>query len=276
MPLPMNVRGLWVTALSHCGTRRQGFVPASWVQMVCGLDDDGEQMAKQLVDAGLWDEADGGWVFHDWDQYQAGGLSEQRAAAGKVGGLTRALRAAEERVAELENAAEQPESKQTQATVKHPSSEGQRAAKHPPKHGPVPEPVPVPEEPTLLTADAVEVEPVPDFDDWWKPYLAIARGRPTGAGNRRPAEQQWNRLKPDERRKAVAALAPLAELMALRDRVRDDPFPMQHGRTHLSRRGFDDVARELEDLQTPAAVANAPPKRDRTADALSAALRGET
>ena len=125
-------------------------------------------------------------------------------------------------------------------------------------------------EPTLLTADAVEVEPVPDFDDWWKPYLAIARGRPTGAGNRRPAEQQWNRLKPDERRKAVAALAPLAELMALRDRGRDDPFPMQHGRTHLSRRGFDDVARELEDLQTPAALANAPPKRDDTGARLAA------
>ena len=253
LPLPMQARGLWVTALSYCGTSRSPDISDAWVRMVCGLDNDADQLAKMLVDAGLWDETDGGWQVHDWDQYQAKSTSEKRAEAGKVGGLTRALRAAEAEIEALRQQAEpQPEQangKQIQANA----SSVQARASEPPKHGPVPVPVPTPVEQQPLgdLGSPVEAEDTVDMfaDVFWPAYLDVARGRPTGAGARSKAERSFRRLSKTDRQAAVDSLDGYRKLLAIRDAGRSGPYPAKHGSTFLNERYFDDVARELESAQ---------------------------
>lgn len=60
-------RALWVTALSWCMDElTDGFVPAHVLPMLDGTKRD----AASLVTAGLWEQVDGGWIFHDWHDYQ--------------------------------------------------------------------------------------------------------------------------------------------------------------------------------------------------------------
>lgn len=56
--------GLWSVAGSWCGDqeRDDGLVPAHMVSAFGG----NKKHAAELVTAGLWDEVDGGWRFHDW------------------------------------------------------------------------------------------------------------------------------------------------------------------------------------------------------------------
>lgn len=149
LPLPMAARGLWTTALSYCGQRGTPVVPTAWLDMVAG--DEGRNLARVLTDGGLWVEVDGGWEVHDWDQYQASAASDAKAQAGKVGGLTRALNAAQDRVRELESetGSEQAEPKQQASTVQ---AEAKQTGKQPPKHGPEPEPVPEDQNPSAAAA----------------------------------------------------------------------------------------------------------------------------
>ena len=61
-----TARGLWITALSWCADQANGGrVPADMLRMLDGKPAD----AASLVAAGLWDEVDGGWEFHDWADY---------------------------------------------------------------------------------------------------------------------------------------------------------------------------------------------------------------
>lgn len=257
--LSMPARGLWVTALSYCGTRRSPHVPEAWVvYMICGINDDGHELAAELVDAGLWDKhEDGdGWEVHDWQDYQADGLSEQRSESGRIGGLTRALNAERERAAELEERLQSLESKQTQANAKQPQAGVLADEQATSKHGPDPEPVPAPEEPTLDgTADADPVEDGPTFDEWWDAYRDVARGRPTGYGNRKPAERAWKALTRSQQADAVEAVPTYARLLALEDAARTSPYPAQHGSTWLNQQTFADVAQQLADRQAPTATA---------------------
>ena len=57
---------LWVRAGAYCCQHlTDGFVPKESLKLL------GKQAgAKQLVSAGLWIEVDGGWQFHDWNEYQ--------------------------------------------------------------------------------------------------------------------------------------------------------------------------------------------------------------
>lgn len=70
--------GLWARAGSWCsdheGTR--GEIPKA-VLLMFGAK---PKLARELVDAGLWDETETGWRFHDWDIYQpsAEELEEKR------------------------------------------------------------------------------------------------------------------------------------------------------------------------------------------------------
>lgn len=72
--------GLWVRAGSWaCQQLTDGFVPTTMVTALGGTDAD----AAALTEAGLWHIVDGGWVFHDWAEYQedSGKVKERRAAA---------------------------------------------------------------------------------------------------------------------------------------------------------------------------------------------------
>lgn len=83
--LSLAARGLWVTALSwSCGQRRD-FVPEAFVGMLTGE----ASVTDELVRVGLWREAEGGWLIHDWATYQDLSLSEKRADAGRRGAQKR-------------------------------------------------------------------------------------------------------------------------------------------------------------------------------------------
>lgn len=57
---------LWVRAGAYCCQHlTDGFVKKAQLRLL------GEsEAAEELSDAGLWHLVDGGWVFHDWDEYQ--------------------------------------------------------------------------------------------------------------------------------------------------------------------------------------------------------------
>lgn len=59
--------GLWVRAGSWAMQHlTDGHIPAGVVSALGGVWDD----AAALVNAGLWDQAEGGYQFHDWAEYQ--------------------------------------------------------------------------------------------------------------------------------------------------------------------------------------------------------------
>lgn len=87
-----GARALWTTALSWCSDQENdGRVPADMLRTLDGTNAE----AKSLVAAGLWDEVrGGGWVFHDWQDYNPDGASkkakrEAESAGGKHGNHVR-------------------------------------------------------------------------------------------------------------------------------------------------------------------------------------------
>ena len=59
--------GLWVRAGAWCSAQlTDGRLPAAMVRALDGSDAD----ARRLVAAGLWTAVDGGYEFHDWEQWQ--------------------------------------------------------------------------------------------------------------------------------------------------------------------------------------------------------------
>lgn len=69
--------GLWVRAGAWCAQQlTDGFVSTTALR-VLGT----EQEAGRLVEVGLWDEVEGGWQFHQWDERQPtkGDVEERRA-----------------------------------------------------------------------------------------------------------------------------------------------------------------------------------------------------
>lgn len=216
MPLGMAARGLWVTALSYSGARRCDHVTVDYVRMVAGPEAD--DLAAELVDAGLWHTDGDGWTIHDWDDYQVSAESEQKAAAGRVGGLTRALKQAEARAEAAERALSEQNPSTGQAESKHPASTPQADGQAEPgslaKHGPEPEP-----DPTPVRTDPVEQAPrcvhrldrqgrhrsdnpcdacTAFLEHFWPAYPE-RKGRKLGKGE---ALVAWMRLSDDERRRA--------------------------------------------------------------------------
>ncbi len=95
---------LWVTAIDHANQDRSGGLVDS-VDIDCyprvPRGDERDRAIGELVDLGLWDEFDGGWVIHDFDEWQsrpaehqpAGPANASRTPAGtasQLGGVARA------------------------------------------------------------------------------------------------------------------------------------------------------------------------------------------
>lgn len=80
--------GLWVKAGSWCAQHRtDGRVPLGALAILGAR----RSHAQALVDAGLWIEADDGWLFRDWLDYQPSRahveeIREKRRKAGQQGG----------------------------------------------------------------------------------------------------------------------------------------------------------------------------------------------
>ena len=98
--------GLWVRAGSWAAQHMtDGFVPSQVLPLFAAP----VELADTLVECGLWHEADGGWVFNDWLEFQPSReqvLSERNASRERV-------RRARERQAEQRAEAPQPKAKAT-------------------------------------------------------------------------------------------------------------------------------------------------------------------
>ena len=67
LALPKGARALWVTAGSWCaGQLLDGQIPAGVLPMLGGT----RAEASALVAVALWVETEGGYAFHDWQDYQ--------------------------------------------------------------------------------------------------------------------------------------------------------------------------------------------------------------
>ena len=94
---PPRARGLWVTALSWCMDQlTDGYVPAHVLPTLGGNRTD----AKTLVTVKLWREADGGWIFHDWLDYQP---SREKVLADRAAAAERQRRAREKAASRRES-----------------------------------------------------------------------------------------------------------------------------------------------------------------------------
>lgn len=74
--------GLWTLSLSWtAGSLTDGFIPAAMVSRLGGAK--GSALAKELVRAGLWESAEGGYQFHDYLKYNppSGKVQAERDAA---------------------------------------------------------------------------------------------------------------------------------------------------------------------------------------------------
>lgn len=86
---------LFVCGLAYCNRLlTDGYIPAGQVRKLADVDDP-LALAGRLVDAGLWEVADGGYRVHDYLDYQpsrekAQSISEVRAQVGRKGGQQKA------------------------------------------------------------------------------------------------------------------------------------------------------------------------------------------
>jgi hypothetical protein len=83
---------LWACGLMYCNRqkKRTGFVPSKQVRMLfAGYTSlQAERLAKDLVAAGLWEPADGGFIVHDYHVYQPRPeVIDARVEAGRSGGV---------------------------------------------------------------------------------------------------------------------------------------------------------------------------------------------
>lgn len=188
--LSLAARGMWVTALSWSCAQRNSLVPPALGRMVCGPDDDCEQIAQELVDAGLWIVEDAGWRIHDWSEYQEKSLAEKRAEAGRKGGKKSSTTPTGQA-----NAKQTP-SKPQVASPSKPEANRQAGA------------LPVPALPDLKSkASSTDVDPTAEqFEEFWKVYPP-RRGKKVGKAN---ALIEWRKLTVDQRRRAYLGAKNLA------------------------------------------------------------------
>lgn len=109
--------GVWLAGLAYCNRNlTDGFIPRAKAHTLANFevvdgndviwtlgrssgladeDADGKWVASLLVEAGLWDQVSGGYIVHDYDEYQRtkAVIEEERdkkRAAGQAGGKARA------------------------------------------------------------------------------------------------------------------------------------------------------------------------------------------
>ena len=86
---------LWARAGSWSArSLTDGFVPTGMPARLC---DDPDTAVAELLRRGLWERAQGGYRFHDWEDYQPSAestrnLRAKRAEAGRLGGMAKAAK----------------------------------------------------------------------------------------------------------------------------------------------------------------------------------------
>jgi hypothetical protein len=97
-----------------------GFVPAKMPVRLC---DDPDTAIKELLRRGLWSRATGGFLFHDWNDFQPTAeavktLRQQRAEAGRRGGQAKAAVANAKQPSSKSQASASPVAKQNAAPTR--------------------------------------------------------------------------------------------------------------------------------------------------------------
>lgn len=141
-----------------------GHIPATVLPLLRGTPEN----AERLVAAGLWEEVEGGWVFHDWNDYQptpdeVRALREKRKAAGRKGGK---LSAQAKGQANAQASAQANAQANAEQVLKQNSSNAQA------KLNPVPVPVPVVSSNELTNTDARNraSDHEAEFAEFWAAY----------------------------------------------------------------------------------------------------------
>lgn len=89
MECPVEAIGLWVLAGAwSCQQLTDGFIPEHVLPVLRSKP----EFASHLLRVGLWKQTDGGYQFHDWDDYQPSAakwkdIRQKRAEAGRKGGI---------------------------------------------------------------------------------------------------------------------------------------------------------------------------------------------
>lgn len=126
---------LWVRAGSWSARNgTDGVVPANLPARLC---DDPDTAVRELLARGMWQRTRGGYLFHDWLDYQPANeewilLRKKRSEAGRKGGLNRA------RKARAGKALTSDDQASAQAKRKQTSSKTQASAKGFAKQNPTP------------------------------------------------------------------------------------------------------------------------------------------
>lgn len=115
---------LWTCGLMYCNSQkaRDGFIPAAAVPVLYPISNPKREVDR-LVSNGLWTPIEGGFVVHDYHDYQpsaevAEATSRTKAEAGRIGGL----RSGETRRSKLEAEPKHGASKRNEADAKQDAS----------------------------------------------------------------------------------------------------------------------------------------------------------
>jgi hypothetical protein len=176
----LAAKGLWISALSWSCQQRRSLVPETFVSMMGAGPDE----VAELIAAGVWIEAVGGWEIHNWSEYQERSVSEKRADAGRKGGSASSVKHSNDTTGTPSG---QANGKQTEANGSKPEASGQANGKQTGKQESLPDPTHTQtqdQDQTLLadsTALALVPEPGPPakpaqskypdaFEHWWSIY----------------------------------------------------------------------------------------------------------
>lgn len=250
---------LWLAGLAYCNRQAQhdGFIPAEKVPVLYPLPKP-MVIAETLVAVGLWHRVEGGFLVHDYHEYQptaeeVAALREKRAAAGRLGGK----RSGEAR-AKHNGSTDEASTKQSASQVgsKRPSK-NERFAN--PVPVPVPEehvdPLPVPEERQCAPRAAHALAPPDDFARFWVVYPRKAA--------KAAALKAWAKIDPDPAL-VEAIMAGLVQAKRTRQ-WREDVIP--HAATWLNGRRWEDEAEPTPPL------ASSNPKTAGNAAAIAEFIR---
>lgn len=187
--LQVGAEGLALDVAAVCYANRygtDGWVPDAMLAALYPPIRQPRKVADRLTAAGRWERGDGGWWIHDFADYnptaaEVAERREKRAAAGRKGGMR-----------------SKPPSK--------PEASASTGASNRDEANGNPDPTPTPKEDQTHGAAAPSLlDPEDGFEAFWTAYPR-RDGKPGGGGEKKPARQKWRRLKPTERKAAMAAL----------------------------------------------------------------------
>lgn len=185
---------LFVCGLTYCARQlTDGFIPAGQIRKLADVDN-AKELAQTLVSVGLWEECDGGYMIHDYLEYNPSrervlATREVRAEVGSRGGKAKAANAAS-----ISKEEASPESKQNASNLVDVSqtfaTENLKQNPTPSRTRPVPvsPPEKIPE--VENERDSAPAAPVPlpkyspAFEVFWREY-------PSGHGNKVKTYAAW-------------------------------------------------------------------------------------